>query len=123
MKCIDTVSFSVLIAMVGGILLFLTELENVNAQLPENLTKVIEEKFPSNPYVQESYGKPVQVRYESPTSVILQGNLVYTFDFNTDLWRAMDLLKSQYGFKLQQIFTSGVGSRGNPTTVYILMTE
>jgi hypothetical protein len=43
--------------------------------------------------------------------------------FNSDLWEAMDLLKNQYGFKLQNVMTSGAGSVGNPTTVYILMTK
>jgi hypothetical protein len=35
----------------------------------------------------------------------------------------MDLLKNQYGFKLQNVMTSGVGSLGNPTVAYILMTK
>jgi hypothetical protein len=35
----------------------------------------------------------------------------------------LDLLKNQYGFKVQQVMTSGQGSVGNPTTVYILMTK
>jgi hypothetical protein len=39
------------------------------------------------------------------------------------LWEAMDLLKNQYGFKVQSVMTSGVGSQGNPTVVYILMTK
>ena len=32
-------------------------------------------------------------------------------------------LKEKYGFKVQQVMTSGVGSVGNPTNVYILMTK
>ena len=35
----------------------------------------------------------------------------------------MDLLKNQYGFKIQQVMTNGIGSVGNPTSVYILMTK
>jgi hypothetical protein len=53
---------------------------------------------------------------------MISGDLLYA-KFNTDLLAAMDLLKNQYGFKVQQVMTSGVGSVGNPTTVYILMTK
>jgi hypothetical protein len=42
---------------------------------------------------------------------------------NTPLWAAMDLLKTGHGFQLQHIMTSGVGSVGNPTSVYIVMTK
>ena len=72
--------------------------------------------------------------YESANTVILQGDLITneqavdqrlgpTGQSNIDLWAAMDLLKNQYGFKILQVMTSGVGSVGNPTTVYILMTK
>jgi hypothetical protein len=72
--------------------------------------------------------------YESLSTVILQGDLITneqsvdqrlgaTGQSNTDLWAAMDLLKNQHRFKIQQVMTSGVGRVGNPTTVYILMTK
>jgi hypothetical protein len=70
-----------------------------------------------------------RVYYESPTTVLIGGNLIAespggaSFGFNTGIWEAMDLLKTQYGFKLQQVMTSGVGSVENPTAVYILMTK
>jgi hypothetical protein len=35
----------------------------------------------------------------------------------------MDLIKNQYGFKLQNVMTSGVGSIGKPTIVFILVTK
>jgi hypothetical protein len=31
----------------------------------------------------------------------------------------MDLLKNQYGFKLQHVMNTGLGSVGSPTNVYI----
>ena len=67
----------------------------------------------------------VVVEYESPTTIVISGQLITEKDliFNTFLFQAMDLLKNQYGFKLQQVFTSGQGSEGIPTTVYILMTK
>lgn len=94
----------------------------VNAQLTTNLTKIIEDKFPGQGRYSTN-GLAVNVEYESPTSILLKGALIYMIDFNADLWRAMDVLKTQYGFKIQQIMTSGVGSLENPTDVYILMTK
>lgn len=86
----------------------------------------------------------VTIFYESPKTVILQGDLIaydtlesvtdpsgkpaeagvitHTNIQQTDLWEAMDLLRL-HGFQLQQVMTSGVGSEGNPTVVYILMSK
>jgi hypothetical protein len=128
------------IAMLGSVVLLMFELENVNAQQPANLTnmninftKLIEEKFTRNfthfSGVVFNDINLAQVYYESPTSVLISGDLIaknpggVSFGFNTGIWEAMDLLKNQYGFKLQQVMTSGVGSVENPTTVYILMTK
>ena len=94
-----------------------------------NLTGIIDQKFNKKNFKMGntiferiSY---VNVRYESPTTILISGDLINSVDstFNTALWEAMDLLKTQYGFKLQQTMTSGVGSVGNPTTVYLLMTK
>ena len=89
------------------------------------MTSIIAQQFPEkvDPSVSMSAISPVAVRYESPNSVVIGGDLIFNGFFNTDLWKAMDLLKDQYGFKVQQVITSGVGSVGNPTTVYILMTK
>jgi hypothetical protein len=67
----------------------------------------------------------VQVRYESPKTILINGELINEWDrtFNSNLWQAMEMLTNQYGFKLQHVMTSGVGSEGNPTSVYILMTK
>lgn len=114
-----------------------SESEFVNAQ-HGNMSTVIEDKFTREigtgqvmPPVSHSW---VEVMYESPNTIILGGDLIASDrdvdqrlqpsdHWNTDLWGAMDLLKNQYGFKLQQVMTNGVGSVGNPTTVYILMTK
>lgn len=68
---------------------------------------------------------PVHVNYESQSTILISGDLIDSDlnRFNSELWQAMDLLKNQYGFKVQEVMTSGVGSVGNPTTVYILMTK
>jgi hypothetical protein len=119
------------------LLLVLITITSVNAQNPPvNLAKVIQDKFNREigtgqvmPPVLHSW---VEVIYESPNTIVLEGDLItndHSVDqrlqqngqSNTDLWAAMDLLKNQYGFKVQQVMTSGVGSVGNPTSVYILM--
>jgi hypothetical protein len=115
----------ILIVMLACFVLFaLSELEYVNSQQSVNLTKVIEEKFP--PITISEYSpfpfNRVEVEYVGPTTILISGPLIHAA-FNSDLWAAMDLLKNQYGFKIQQVMTSGVGSVGNPTTVYILMTK
>ena len=103
----------ILILPLAFLLLFvLSQTEYVNAQA-QSLADLIGQKF----------ADAVVVKYESPTSVVIGGDLIFGNNFNTGLWEAMDLLKSQYGFTIQQVITSGVGSVGNPTTVYILMTK
>jgi hypothetical protein len=88
--------------------------QSVNAQ-QASMSTVIEDKFTRQlgtgqvmPPVSHSW---VDVMYESPNTVILGGDMIASensFDqrlqpsrWNTDLWSAMDLLKNQYGFKLQ----------------------
>ena len=68
----------------------------------------------------------VSVEYESPTSILISGHLIThepDLIFNTFLFQGMDLLKNQYGFKIQDVFTSGEGNKANPTKVYILLTK
>jgi len=64
---------------------------------------------------------------------LLQGDLILqvpienadekTGLFNSQLWQAMDMVKEKYGYNLQQVITSGQGSVGNPTTIYLLMVK
>jgi len=114
--------------------------QTVQAQPSENFTKLFESKFTrmypmtlnwqqqalmgTNATTDTATTQDVSVKYESPTTILIGGGLI-TEDhfFNSNVWKAMDMLKNQYGFKLQQVMTSGVGSEGNPTDVYILMTK
>lgn len=100
----------------------------------ENFTKLFQQKYKdnaANARLNEAFHtdyesglQTVYVKYESTTTILISGDLITTVkNFNSYLWGAMDLLKNQYGFKLQQVMTSGVGSEGNPTVVYILMTK
>lgn len=126
MNKINTVFVIIGITAVVAVSLLTTMNNNstVYAQQPVNLVNVIEDKYTRT----DSDGVPyVKVVYASPNTVLLQGELIVTqfntpnFTFNSDLWSAMDLLKNQYGFKVEQVMTSGIGSQGNPTFVYILM--
>jgi hypothetical protein len=123
-------SIGISIIMLGCLLApYVSEL--VNAQQSESLSKIIEEKaaneyksrhniFPRNPVA--------EVMYESPTTFLLHGALIVEVttkvqEFNSYIWSAMDSLKNQHGFKLQQVFTSEAGSVVNRTDIYILMTK
>ena len=106
--------------------------QTVEAQSTANFTKLFEDKFTrmDNKFFPAIPFQDVVVRYEGPTTILISGDLFTrsgnpnTGDiFNSYLWQAMDMLMNQYGFKLQNVMTSGVGSVGNPTTVYILMTK
>jgi len=113
-------------------IVFLAVNQPVNAQLANSeVANIINEKFGHRNYFNNATKSNIEipatvhVNYESPSTVLISGDLIDSQlrMFNSDLWEAMDLLKNQYGFKLQNVMTSGVGSIGNPTTVYILMTK
>jgi hypothetical protein len=131
----------VLIAMLGSVVVVLDELETVDAQQPAsltnttnanlNFTRMFQEKYPdkgAQTTVGQALGsqsslknQTVYVRYESPTTLVIKGDLIRPGgEFNSDLWEAQDMLKNQYGFKLQQVFTN---ERGKGTSVYLLMTK
>jgi DMSO reductase anchor subunit len=124
--------FGISVIMLGCLLLFvLSQSDNVNGQQASNFTKMFQDKYTKNMRVTSGFDYKyftvtyVEVKYESPTTILISGKLIETNlgEFNSYLWQAMYLLKNQYGFKIEQIMTSGVGSVGNPTIVYILMTK
>ena len=110
---------------------------NFTEQFQTNFTELFHAKFSRNVLNTEvdeqlqrdnlDFSKNVQaaVEYECPTTVLISGHLITDTDliFNAFLFQGTDLLKNQYGFKIQDVFTSGEGSKGNPTKVYILMTK
>lgn len=122
------------------VLFLVLSIASVNAQQPGNMTKIIQDKViteflkihPEDEKCINTYCKAsipfIFVEYESPTTIVLSGDLIVTNgallgEFNSILWSAMDHLINQYGFKLQQVLTSGIGTQGNPTVAYILMTK
>ena len=102
-------------------------IQSVNAQAADlGLTNLLEHKFYINFKGADGFyhnATLVHVLYESPKKIILGGYLIEAGDFNSDLWQARDLLKNQYGFKMDQVITSGIGTEANPTKVYVVMTK
>jgi hypothetical protein len=102
----------------------------IHAQQPSNLSKVIKDNFARELEIGQVYPPVlhswVEVIYESPNTIILQGDLITnerSVDerlrvsglLNTDVWTAMDLLKNQYGFKIEHVMNTGLGTVENPT--------
>ena len=108
-------------------LIVVLAIESVNAQAADlGLTNLLEHKFYINFKGADGFyhnASLVHVLYESPKKIILGGYLIEAGDFNSDLWQARDLLKKQYGFKMDQVITSGIGTEANPTKVYVVMTK
>jgi hypothetical protein len=121
-------NFSFLFVMFGfsGIIVILA-IQNVNAQAADlRLTNLLEHKFYINFKGADGFyhnASLVHVLYESPKKIILGGYLIEAGDFNSEFWQARDLLKNQYGFKMDQVITSGIGTEANPTKVYVVMTK
>ena len=95
---------------------------NQTTALGQNLTNLIEQRFPRN-YTVPGGGTAfdlypsVNVIYESPRMLVLFG---YLLD-NADLWEAADFLQNEHGFDLTDIIKEGEGSTGNPGRVYLIM--
>jgi hypothetical protein len=111
------ICFSVLISTIGTI---------YAQQTPVSIAKLIQDKYTTK----DADGVPyVRVVYESANTTLLQGELIVSqfntpdLMFNSDLWSAMDLLKNQYGLKVQHVMNTGLGTVGSPANVYILMTK
>ena len=65
------------------------------------------------------------VEYQSVSTVVIKGDediLAGTPGGMINFWSAIDIAK-QYGYALDEITTSGVGSQGNPTRFYAVMSK
>jgi hypothetical protein len=103
-------------------------IQNVNAQAADlSSTNLLEDKF----FIKNIKGADgsyhnaslVHVLYESPKKIILGGYLIEAGVFNSDLWEVRDLIKNQYGFKIQQVITTGIETEATPTKMYVIMTK
>lgn len=113
------------------LVVFLSVCPMASGQNPVNngsIANVIQDRFTRQVNIPGLIQGPeisVRVIYESNSTVVLQGDLITERErtHNIDLWNATDFIKDQYGFRQTQIFTSGVGSEGNPTRVYVVITK
>lgn len=67
----------------------------------------------------------IDVEYESPKMVVLKADedtLLTTNGTIFSFWNAIDIVKQQ-GYTLEEVTTSGIGSAGNPTRFYAVMSR
>ena len=67
----------------------------------------------------------IEVEYQSDSVVVLKGEegiLLATNGTMSALWLAIDVVE-HYGYSLTDVTTSGMGSQGNPTRFYAIMTK
>ena len=96
---------------------------NIQAQ-PNNSSKG-ESPFINITQFLQRLGIQVTVEYETKSLVVLRGDEETFSNLNQDfspLWRAVDFVKSK-GYTVGEITTSGIGSEGNPTRMYVIMTK
>lgn len=81
---------------------------------------MIEQEFMSNAIIEGE----VFVNYESPTTIVLHGDaLSPALYYNTNLWKAVDLLRNDHGYKLNKVLINGLGTDANPERFVIVMTK
>jgi len=110
--------FYIFIATLSAI--FLVNPDNFNlvySQFSTDLDSVAYRLF-------EDFFPIVTVEYESNTLVVLRGDEDSLLMLNGTLgplWNAIDIVETEKGFKMKEMITSGIGSKGNPTRIYAIM--
>lgn len=67
----------------------------------------------------------IKVEYQSESTIVLKGEEDILISINgttAPFWEAVDFMK-HYGYSLVDVTTSGIGSQGNPTRFYAIMTK
>lgn len=67
----------------------------------------------------------IEVEYKSGSIVVLKADedtLLLSNGTVAPFWHAIDIVKS-HGYTLSDVTTSGMGSQGNPTRFYAIMTK
>lgn len=83
---------------------------------------------PINSSLKEAIGSKtpmIQVEYQSDKIVVLKADEDILLNINGTMgsfWNAIDIAK-QFGYSLDDVATSGMGSQGNPTRFYAIMTK
>lgn len=69
--------------------------------------------------IEENFADLVLVDYDGNNSVVL---MFYETESNYG-WEAIDLLEDKYGYKLDSVLPSGMGSVGNPTRFFAVLSK
>jgi hypothetical protein len=67
----------------------------------------------------------IDIEYQSDSMIVLRGyeeTLLATNGTMMPFWNAIDIVK-HYGYSLDEVATSGMGSQGNPTRFYAVMSK
>jgi hypothetical protein len=96
-----------------------------NTVVPKEISK-IDEDIPSNIFSRViEYYPAITLEFISNSTVVLKGDEEFMLKTENDLssfWKAIDVVK-QFGFSLDEITESGLGSNGNPTRFYAVMSQ
>lgn len=85
-----------------------------------NISRMIDQEFMPTAMLEGL----VFVNYESPTIVVLHGDALSTAsNYNTNLWKAVDLLRNDHGYNLDKVLINGLGTDANPERFVIVMTK
>jgi hypothetical protein len=64
------------------------------------------------------------VVYESPTMIVLYGDLLnFGLNYNQNLWKAAEPLRTDYGYDIIDTLVSGIGSDANPERFYVILAK
>jgi hypothetical protein len=89
------------------------------AQLNNNTSNAGATNNTVSSIIENNYADLVLVDYDGNNRIVL------TF-YETESrygWEAIDLLEDDYGYKLDSILSSGLGSVGNPTRFFAVMSK
>lgn len=67
----------------------------------------------------------IEVEYQGESIVVLKADedtLLLTNSSISPFWKAIDVVK-HYGYTINDVTTSGMGSQGNPTRFYAIMSK
>jgi hypothetical protein len=98
-----------------------TPTQKIQQPLPDDLQKYFDEKivFGSHLYV--------DVYYQSSETIVLRGDALdpkaTPLVGNVKLWRAVELLKHDFEYKLDKFVVNGISSEVNPERFYVIMTK
>jgi hypothetical protein len=112
-----------------GSIIFMTSLlilfNSTHSDAQQNITSPTKPPAIDVKQILQSLTPFIDVEYQSDSVVVIKGEegiLVATNGTMSSFWQAIDIAK-HYGYTLGEVTTSGMGSQGNPTRFYAIMTK